>query len=47
MGGVLQSQSFSAEKISETYSFNTQFKIPPIVNTLLGPYIRGSASLIF
>lgn len=48
MGGVLQSQSFSAEKISETLSFNMQWKgIPPIVTALLGPYIRGTGTLVF
>lgn len=47
MGGVLQSQSFSAEKISETLSFNMQWKIPPIVTTLLGPYNRGTGTLVF
>lgn len=47
MGGTLQSHSFSAEKISETFSFNMQWKIPPIVTTLLSPYIRGTGTLVF
>lgn len=47
MGGVLQSMSFSAEKISETLSFQMLWKIPPIVTTLLAPYIRGTGTLVF
>lgn len=38
-------QSFTAEKISESFYYN--WMIPPIVTSLLSPYIRGKASLIF
>lgn len=38
-------QSFTAEKVSETY--NVKYNIPPLVDALLAPYIRGRAGLIF
>jgi hypothetical protein len=38
-------QSFTAEKISESYYYN--WMIPPIVTSMLSIYIRGKASLIF
>jgi hypothetical protein len=38
-------QSFTAEKISESYYFN--WMIPPIVTSLLSIYIRTKASIIF
>lgn len=38
-------QSFTAEKISESFYYN--WMIPPIVTSLLAPYIRNKANLIF
>lgn len=47
LGGILQSQSFSAEKISESLSFHQLWNIPPLVNALLAAYTRGRGNLIF
>lgn len=41
-------KSFTAEKISETYENNKlQGSVPPIVSALLGPFMRGTATLVF
>jgi len=45
--GRLKTFSFSAEKISESYGFNTQKSMPEFVAAMLAPYIRGTVGLIF
>ena len=39
-GRHLQSATFSAEKISETVSYNVQWDVPPLVNLLLALHPR-------